>query len=293
LAAVLRSAVETSRPLIEAAGHQLAVSIPPEPLTLEGDSLRLAQIFANLLNNSAKYTDPGGQIWLTARREAEKIAVAVRDSGTGIAADVLPRVFEMFMQADGSASRAQGGLGIGLTLVKSLVEMHGGSVEAHSEGPGKGSEFVVRLPLLGAKPAGAQAGPAGRQSTVLAGRRILVVDDSRDAAESLGLLLKLLGADVQIAYSGREALEALPNHQPNAVLLDIGMPGLNGYEVAKRIRQHPEFQDVMLIALTGWGQEEDRRRTQVAGFDHHLTKPADVGVLQSLLKYQEEGTHPT
>ncbi len=288
VAAVVRSAVETSRPLIEAGGHRLALAIPPEPLTLEGDPVRLTQVVANLLNNAAKYTDAGGRIWLTVRREGGEVAISVRDTGRGIPPDMLPRVFELFMQIDRQPSRAQGGLGIGLTLVKSLVEMHGGSVEAHSEGPGRGSEFVVRLPLSGVG-APAHASPrAASPSPVLAARRVLVVDDNRDAAESLDTLLQLLGADVQVAYSGPEALEALSTYKPSVVLLDIGMPGMDGHEVARRIRQRPESKDVTLIALTGWGQEEDRDRSQLAGFDHHLIKPADIDALQNLLVSLED-----
>ena len=280
---VVRSAVETSRPLIEAGGHQLALEFPADPLTLEGDPVRLTQVIANLLNNAAKYSDGSGKIRLTVRREGHQVAIAVRDTGIGIAPDLLPRVFEAFMQIDGSAGRAQGGLGIGLTLVKSLVEMHGGSVEAHSEGLGRGSEFVIRLPLGAApRPTEVPENAAG-PGDVLAARRFLVVDDNRDAAESLKTLLKLLGADVHVVYSGPEALEAVAVYKPEIVLLDIGMPGMDGHEVARRLRQQPQFQDLTLIAVTGWGQEEDRYRSQSAGFDHHLVKPVDLSVLQDLL----------
>ncbi len=281
IAAIVRNAVETSRPQIEAGSHQLALALPPEPLTVEGDAVRLAQVFANLLNNSAKYTDEGGQIWLTVRREEAEVAVSVRDSGAGIPPDMLPRVFELFTQVDRQGDRAQGGLGIGLTLVKSLVEMHGGSVQAHSAGPGRGSEFVVRLPL--ATPRGSGPGAAATPSAVLTPCRVLVVDDNRDAAESLGMLLKLLGAEVQVVFSGPDALEALATYRPSVVLLDIGMPGMDGHEVARRIRQQRGSEEMTLIALTGWGQEEDRRRSQSAGFDYHLIKPADVNALETLL----------
>jgi signal transduction histidine kinase/ActR/RegA family two-component response regulator len=287
VAAVVRSAVETSRPLIEAGGHRLALAIPPEPLTLEGDFVRLTQVVANLLNNAAKYSDPGGQIWLTVWRQGDGAAISVRDTGRGIPPDVLPRVFELFMQIDRQPSRTQGGLGIGLTLVKSLVELHGGSVEAHSEGAGRGSEFVVRLPLSAAARAHAST-RAASPSPILASRRVLVVDDNRDAAESLDTLLKLLGADTRVAYSGAEALKALATYEPAVVLLDIGMPGMDGHEVARRIRQRPESRDVTLIALTGWGQEEDRDRSQLAGFDYHLIKPADIDALQKLLVSLED-----
>ncbi len=283
LAAIVRGAVETSRPLIDGAGHRLAITIPPEPLTLDADAVRLTQVIANLLNNAAKYTDAGGQIWLTVRREGESVTISVRDNGTGIPADMLPYVFDLFTQANRSSDRAQGGLGIGLALVKSLVEMHGGSVQAHSEGPGKGSEFVVRLPLAASPRPSGRAEPEPRPSTVLAARRVLVVDDNRDAAESLAMVLKLLGADVHVVYNGRDALEALTAYRPAVVLLDIGMPNMDGHELARQIRQRPEFQDVTLIALTGWGQEEDRRLSQSAGFNYHLVKPADAGALQTLL----------
>jgi CheY-like chemotaxis protein len=207
---------------------------------------------------------------------------------------MLPRVFELFAQADGSAGRAQGGLGIGLTLVKSLVEMHGGSVAVHSEGCSQGSEFVVRLPLAtDARPVD-PVEPQGRPSAALAPRRVLVVDDNRDAAESLGMVLHLLGAQVHVVCSGPDALEALGTHRPAVVLLDIGMPGMDGYEVARRIREQPDFRDVTLVALTGWGQEEDRRRSRTAGFDYHLVKPADVTALKTLMNSLEarSGRHP-
>jgi PAS domain S-box-containing protein len=287
LARVVRSAVETSRPLIDAAGHQLTVDLPTEPLGLQGDAVRLAQVIANLLNNAAKYTDAGGHIWLSVYRDGGSAVIAVRDTGIGIPQDMLPRVFDLFMQVDRQDGIARGGLGIGLALVKSLVEMHGGSVEARSAGPGRGSEFVVRLPVAASQdPADAPASTT-RPSAILAARRVLVVDDNRDAAQSLAMLLRLLGADVHVAYSGAEALAVLPTFKPAAVLLDIGMPGMDGHEVARRIRSQPAFRGVKLIALTGWGQVEDRNRSKSAGFDHHLIKPADVRALQGLLTSTE------
>jgi len=281
VAAFIRSAVETSRPLIEAAGHQLEIEIPPETLTLDGDGVRLTQVVANLLNNAARYTPEGGRIWLKVRREGDAIAVSVRDTGTGIAAEMLPQVFELFTQVNRSA-RTQGGLGIGLTLVKSLVEMHGGSVEARSEGLGKGAEFIVRLPFVEGRQTEQKARRV-EERAVLAPRRVLVVDDNRDAADSLAMLLRLLGAEVQIVYSGAEALAVLDEFCPNVLLLDIGMPGMDGHELARRIRRLPEYRNVLLIAMTGWGQDEDRRRSSEAGFDYHLIKPADVGALETLL----------
>ncbi len=291
LAAVLEAAVETSRPLIESSHHELAVRLPAQPLYLDADATRLAQVFANLLNNAAKYTDPGGRISLDAAGEGEQVLVTVRDSGMGIVASALPRVFDMFVQIHQATDRAQGGLGIGLTLVRRLVEMHGGTVDAHSEGIGKGSEFSVRLPL--AASAGSEAvQPASKGvSPVKAPPRVLVVDDNRDAAESLGLLLQMLGADVSVVNDGGAALQALAVRPPLAVFLDLGMPGMDGYEVARRIRQRPDGGDLTLIALTGWGQERDRRRTQEAGFDHHLIKPADLSALQALLESLRQGTH--
>ena len=283
VAAVVRSAVETSRPLIESAGHRLTLSLPPEPLTLHGDPVRLAQVFANLLNNAAKYTDPGGQIWLTVRAHGEWIHLSVRDTGIGIPTDMLSDVFTLFRQVDRHAGHAQGGLGIGLTLVKSLVEMHAGTVEARSAGLGQGAEFVVRLPIAQAEwLASSPKAPAAPAATLMP-KRVLVVDDNRDAAESLGMLLKTFGATVHIAYSGAEALESLEAHHPSVVLLDIGMPDMDGYEVARRIRKRPGFKDVTLIALTGWGQERDRQQSRSAGIDYHLTKPANVSVLETLL----------
>jgi PAS domain S-box-containing protein len=284
LASIILSAVETSRPLIEEAGHQLAISIPPEPITLEADAVRVAQIFANLLNNAAKYTDANGQIWLTARREGGEVAVSVRDTGIGIAAEKLPQVFDMFAQIQPVGRRTSAGLGIGLTLVKRLTEMHGGRVEALSAGLGRGSEFIVRLPLLRAANEPLPREPAKIQRAApLAERRILVVDDNRDAADSLGIFLKFLGAKVQVAYDGTTALEMLGSFRPAIMLLDIGMPLMDGYEVARRVRQHPQGQAILLVAMTGWGQDEDRRRTTAAGFDHHLIKPVDPGTLQNLL----------
>jgi CheY-like chemotaxis protein len=284
VAAVVRSAVETAGPVVEGAGHQLAISLPPEPVLLEADPVRLAQVVVNLLNNAAKYTEAGGQIWLTARREAGQVALSVRDTGTGIPAEMLPRVFDMFTQVDRTLGRAQGGLGIGLALVRSLVQMHGGSVEARSDGPGRGSEFTVRLPLARSdvRRASENDGVA-KSSAALAGRRILVVDDNRDAADSLAMLLRFMGAEVLTAYDGPSALEVVRVHRPAVVFLDLGMPGMDGYAVAAQVRREPQYQDVTLIALTGWGQEEDRRRSREAGFDDHLTKPPDIGALEQLL----------
>ena len=287
LASVIHSAIETSKPLIEAAHHELSVELPAEPIVLHADPVRVAQVIANLLNNAAKYTPDRGKIWLTARRDESEVALSVRDNGAGISADVLPKVFDMFAQGEHTYSRAQGGLGIGLTLVRSLVNMHGGRVEARSDGPGRGSEFIVRLPLVTARAVAREADRPHKGRSAVAERRILVVDDNRDAAESLGMLLKYLGADVHTANDGPDALEALRNYRPSIMLLDIGMPGMDGFEVARRVRREPSGGDVTLIALTGWGQEEDRRRSKEAGFDHHLIKPVDLGALEQVLAMAE------
>ncbi len=279
---LLRGAIETTRPLLDAAGHELALSLPAEPLTIRGDALRLGQVFANLLNNAAKYTPAKGRVAVTARPEGEHVVVSVSDSGIGIPTDMLPRVFDMFTQVQRPADQRYGGLGIGLTLVRNLVEMHGGRVRACSDGPGRGTEIIVRLPL-------AQDASRATTSTrppilpAMPHRRVLVVDDNRDAAESLGMLLELLGAEVQVVHDGPSALDALGRFAPSIVVLDIGMPGMDGYEVARRIRQDPRAGAVTLIALTGWGQAEDRRRCRQAGFDHHLTKPIDVDAFRALM----------
>jgi signal transduction histidine kinase/CheY-like chemotaxis protein len=283
LATVARNAIETSRPVIDNAGVQLAITLPQEPIIVHGDPVRLGQVFSNLLNNAAKYTNAGGQIWFTARKQGDEAVISVRDTGIGIAADVLPNVFDMFMQVDRATNRAQGGLGIGLTLVRSLVELHDGSVSVQSEGPGTGSEFVVRLPVVAEKQRSARVEPSSSAYGAIPSRRILVVDDNVDSAKTLGMLLKYLGADVHVVNDGVAALAAVEKYRPDVVLLDIGMPGMDGYEVARRIRELEGVGGVTLIALTGWGQEDDRRRTREAGFDHHLVKPADIVALQTLL----------
>jgi CheY-like chemotaxis protein/two-component sensor histidine kinase len=287
LASVIRSAVETSKPLIEASQHQLAISLPPEPVPLHGDVVRLGQVFSNLLNNAAKYTEPGGQIWLQARPEGREVVVSVRDTGIGLAPEELPVVFDMFMQVDRSTNRAQGGLGIGLTLVKNLVELHGGTITATSQGRGRGSEFTVRLPINAAAPPVPQVTMPDVANSGLRQRRVLVVDDNVDAAASLGMLLKFLGTEVQVSNDGPAALAAVKSFKPDVVLLDIGMPGMDGFEVARRIREDRDNDNLVLIALTGWGQVEDRNRTQAAGFDHHLVKPADITALQTVLGVPE------
>lgn len=289
ISVIINHAVETSKPFIEAAGHHLTVSLPTEPLTVNGDLVRLAQVFANLLNNSAKYTNPGGRITLTGRREGSELIVSVRDTGIGIPRGMLDRVFEMFAQVNNELSRTQDGLGIGLNLVRNLVTMHGGSVEAHSTGLGHGSEFIVRLPLSVTSDAESLSAPlSSTNEQRTPPRRILVVDDNRDAADSLGMLLKFLGADIHLAYDGPSALDAIRIFRPSVVLLDLGLPGMNGFEVARQIRQMPNGDKLRMIALTGWSQEEDRRRSEEAGFDHHLVKPVSLSALQGVLASQAD-----
>ncbi len=281
LAAVVRNALETSDPLVKAAGHQLSVDLPDAPLWLEGDPVRLAQILANLLNNAAKYTEGQGRISVRAWQDQGQALVSVRDTGIGMDPAEVPRMFEMFSRGNRDSGHGQGGLGIGLALSRRLAQMHGGSVEAHSEGPGKGSEFTVRLPLAPDTPAAAGTQPA--QDADLGRTRVLVVDDNHDAGDSLAMLLEMLGAQVKVARNGAQALEIYAGYRAPVVLLDIGMPGMNGYDVARALRSRYPERPPLLIALTGWGQEDDRRRASDAGFDHHLVKPAEIGALQHLL----------
>lgn len=282
LAPIVAAAVEASRPLIESERHDLTIDMPDEPVVVRADAVRLAQVISNLLNNAVKYTDEGGAITLSLRQDSSAAIISVKDTGIGIPPTALPRVFDMFVQADGSDRRARSGLGIGLTLVRSIVEMHGGRVEARSAGTNMGSEFVVRLPLSTMVPAPAESDvlPMHRFRGMT---RVLVVDDNHDAADSLGALMGMLGADVRVAYDGRAALELFDAFQPAAVFLDLGMPDIDGYEVAHQIRSRPNARDTVLIALTGWGQERDRRRSAEAGFDRHLAKPADIETLQLVL----------
>jgi PAS domain S-box-containing protein len=291
LSTIINHALETCRPFIEAGEHQLQVSLPEEPVMVEGDLVRLSQVFSNLFNNAAKYTDKGGKIEITLEHAGAEAIVRVRDSGIGIPPDMLSRVFEMFAQVNDPERRGQEGLGIGLHLVKSLVRMHGGSVEAHSEGPGAGSEFIVRLPVAQADAAGTESGLVKAEATIAAQPvpRILCVDDNKDAADSLGMMLSFLGADVQTAYDGPSALEAARLGRPSIILMDLGMPGMDGCEVARAIRRDPAHRDVLLIAMTGWGQAEDRRRSREAGFDHHLVKPVDFAALRALLGSNRRG----
>jgi signal transduction histidine kinase/CheY-like chemotaxis protein len=280
---VVARAVEISQPQIEAGRHTIDVSLPQVPVEIDGDPVRLTQVIANLLNNAAKYTDAGGRLGIDVAREAEWVRVTVRDNGIGIAPDMLPRVFDLFAQGHGSDNRARGGLGIGLTLVKTLVELHGGAVQAKSEGLGLGSEFTFRLPLRASANAVA-AKPAEMAQVTSPTGHVVVADDNRDAAESLATLLRLLGAEVDVAFNGPDALAVIQRTRPEVAFIDIGMPGMNGHEVAQRVRGDPTCSDVTLIALTGWGQESDRERSRLAGFDHHLVKPAQFQAIQAMLE---------
>jgi signal transduction histidine kinase/ActR/RegA family two-component response regulator len=283
LASVIEAAVEASRPAIDRAGHHLSIVMPQEPLYIDGDAVRLAQVFANLLSNAAKYTNRGGFITLTAARRDTHVEVTVVDQGIGIAAEDLPKIFSIFAQSDPARDRSQGGLGIGLFLVKAFTELHGGTVSVASAGLERGSQFTVRLPLAEVQGlelvAGAQLAPSGN-----APRRILIADDNRDAAESLATMLRFNGNDVQVAVDGIEAIAIAHQYQPDTALLDIGMPGLSGYEVARRIRQAPWGRRIVLVAVTGWGAADDRQRARDAGFDHHLTKPARIEDIEKVLQ---------
>jgi PAS domain S-box-containing protein len=284
LTLVVGSAIETARPILDAKHHALSVDLPKHAVRLEADLVRLAQVFSNLLINAAKYTDPGGQIHLRAAQEGNEVVVAIRDNGIGISADMMPRLFTMFSQAQAALGRAEGGLGIGLSLVRGLVTLHGGRVEARSDGPGKGSEFIVRLPL-GTAPAETPDDAAVAEDLAPgAGLKILIVDDNRDAADACAALLELSGHRVQTAYTGRHALELAETFRPHALLLDIGLPDLDGYQLAMKVRAAPWGRGIVLVAATGWGQDEDRRRAFEAGFDHHLTKPIAAETVESLFQ---------
>ena len=283
LATAVAQAVEIAQPSIEAQGHQFAISLPDESLLVDGDPVRLAQIIGNLLTNAAKYTEAGGHIWLTASREGADAVLIVRDDGIGITPDMLPHVFDLFVQAEHDAARSQGGLGIGLTLAKNLAELHGGTLAADSAGLGKGSRFTLSLPLATRAGEAHQVDAVPPDARISAGHRLLVVDDNVDAADSLAMLLRLQGHQVEVAYDGAKALELIAASRPDLVFLDIGMPGLDGYEVVRRVRLTPGAEKTHVIALSGWGQAEDRRRSAEAGFDHHLVKPPDLREVGAVL----------
>ena len=288
IGAVIAQAVEAARPPAESRKETLEVEVAPDVGWVDGDQARLVQAVGNLLDNAIKYTEEGGQIRLGAHALGDEVVITVRDTGIGIPADLLPHVFDLFTQADRSLERRQGGLGIGLTLVRRLVEMHGGRVEAASDGPGHGSEFSIRLPRLALDaPAPAPAPPPARPPGPA--RRVLVVDDQPDSTDSLALLLRLRGHEVRTASDGSSALEEFARYRPEVVFLDLGLPGMSGYDVARRLRAMPEARDVRLVALTGYGTEADRERTRAAGFDVHLAKPVDPHAVESLLASERPG----
>ena len=291
LTTVLDSAVETSRPLIAQMGHQLTVTLPEQVLIVDADLTRLAQVFMNLLNNAAKYSERGGHIQLRVERQGSSAVVSVKDTGIGIAADQLPRIFDMFTQVSGALEKSQGGLGIGLMLVKRLLEMHGGTVQASSDGPGKGSEFVVRLPLA-IQALQSPASPQDASNPGMSPLRILIVDDNRDGADSMTEMLGIMGNDTRAAYDGQQGVDVAEAFRPDVILFDIGMPKLNGYEACRLIRRQPWGRETVLIAVTGWGQEKDRERTRDAGFDHHLVKPVDPQALMAMLTGLKMGSRP-
>jgi len=281
---VMQDAVETSRPFIEASGHRLTVTPPTRPVIVNADRVRLSQVIVNLLHNSAKYTEAGGHIELTVERQGTDAVIKVRDNGIGVSADMLPKIFDIFAQGHQTAERTQGGLGIGLSLVRGLVEMHGGRVEAYSEGPGKGSEFIVRLSVVGTalhEPLAADEDDAAASNS--SKYRVLIVDDNEDSATSLSMMLKIMGHDTRAAHDGLQALDVADAFRPELILLDIGLPKLNGYEVCRRLRERPWGGEVVLIAVTGWGQDEDKRQSKEAGFNFHLVKPIDPDALEKLM----------
>ena len=281
----MKNAVETSRPLIDASNHDLTIELPQHPIYLNADPTRLAQVFANLLNNSAKYTQPGGRVEIAAEQCDGEVAVTVTDNGIGLSSEALAYVFDMFRQVDQSLERSQGGLGIGLTLVRRLVELHGGAIHAQSDGPGKGSAFSVRLPV-----AAADAPPHATSVTpqaALPRRRFLVVDDNKDVGDMLTLLLQTKGHDVRTARDGLEAIDVAEAYLPEVILMDVGMPNLNGYDATMRIRQLPSGKNAFIVALTGWGQAEDVRRSHEAGCSAHMVKPVNIAELERLLLARE------
>ena len=282
LQGIVQRAVEAAHPLIEQRRHDLTVSLPPQPIWVLADAARLEQVIVNLLNNAAKYTLEEGRIWLTVERANDDAEIRVRDTGVGIAPEILPRIFDLFTQAERTLDRSQGGLGIGLALVQRIVELHHGTVEAHST-PGQGSEFVVRLPSVSAPVSDSPLRSPETGARSSPSLRVLVVDDNVDSARTLAMLLQANGHQVESAYDGPTALETARSYRPNLILLDLGLPGMDGFEVAKRIRRQLELGDVVLVALTGYGQEADQHRSKEAGFDHHLVKPADFGKVKEIL----------
>ncbi|MBS0208175.1 MAG: response regulator [Planctomycetes bacterium] len=295
VANIVNGALEAARPLINQCGHQLTVSLPEQPLYINGDVARLLQACGNILHNAAKYTGRNGSIWVSAQREGELAVIRIRDNGPGIPPEMLAKVFEMFTQVDQTLDRAFGGLGIGLTLAKTLVEIQGGSVEAQSDGPGCGSEFIVRLPVL-EQPVPATSHQESAPPAASGGvpsHRIVVVDDISASAKTLAMMLKAANQEVEVFVDGPTAIEAIRATRPDIVFLDIAMPGMDGYEVARRLRQMTELKGLVIVALTGYGQDDDRRKTQAAGFDYHLVKPTSIDTLEQLLSCIPAGDHPT
>ena len=283
LADIVASAVETSQPLIEQFSHTLGVDLPEQPIWLDADVTRLTQIFSNLLNNAAKYSEAKGSITVSARTEGDRVKVDISDRGIGIRPEMIGRIFDMFAQVDGSLERAHGGLGVGLTLVKTLVEMHGGMISVHSDGPGKGSTFTVDLPLAPAEQQTPAASENGTESAASSGLRIMIVEDNEALAQTTGWLVEMLGHDYRLAHSGREALDTVTDYRPQVMMLDIGLPGMNGYDLCRELRQLSHLKDTVFIAQTGWGQDEHRQRAREAGFDHHMVKPIALESLEGVL----------
>jgi two-component system CheB/CheR fusion protein len=295
LSTIIGRAVEVARPTIEGRQHELNLSLGSQSMRVEADPTRLEQILVNLLNNAAKYTDPGGRIRLSADRVDGQTVIRVSDNGVGMSQDVLPRVFDLFAQVDTSLDRAKGGLGIGLATVRNLVQLHGGIVTAHSDGPGQGSEFVVRLPALAEEQEDLAQPPATQTSTAAAQVRVLVVDDRVDTAECICMLIESLGHTAHMVHNGSDALELVERERPDLMLIDIGMPGMNGYELARRLRSDPALTDIRLVALTGYGRDDDRKSAGAAGFDRHLVKPVGFETLEEVLGEavpRARGEHP-
>ena len=288
LADVIESAVEASQPLIDQARHELTVDISEEPIHLDADPHRLAQVLSNLLNNAAKYTPDGGRIWLTAERQGVEVVISIKDTGIGISADMQERIFDMFTQIGHPVDNGTSGLGIGLTLAKSLVEMHGGSIEVHSDSARKGSEFRVRLPILVEAPTEEQQSVETDNGEAKTKHRVLIVDDNKEAAEMLGMIVETLGNEVRTAYGGQQGIEIAAEFRPEVVFMDLRMPDMDGFEAARHIRQRPGGEAITLVALTGSGQEEDKQRTKEAGFHRHLVKPATRPDLQELFAEQSQ-----
>jgi two-component system, chemotaxis family, CheB/CheR fusion protein len=292
IATTVNAAVETSRPMINEAGHNLRISFPAQSLTVEADPMRLAQVFSNLLNNASKFTESGGDILVDVERQDGHAIVRIKDSGIGMSPELLRKVFDMFFQGDTSAARSPGGLGLGLTLARDIVEFHGGSIEARSDGPGRGSEFIVTLPLanLGGV-VSADVAPSDPVTTAASqgrsGTRIVVVDDNKSHALSLQKLLQAMGHEVRVAYDGASAMKIITNFVPDFALIDLGLPRITGYDLARWLREQPQLQEVTLIAQTGWGREKDRQQARDAGYDHHLVKPIDPQQLAAILAESE------